>query len=357
MREERDVPLAPLTSLRLGGPARRVVQVEDEAELARVLAVAEAAGEPVFVLGGGSNVVVADAGFAGVVVRIASRGIRATREGDRVRVEVAAGEGWEAFVERCVTEGWSGVECLSGIPGLVGATPIQNVGAYGQEVGDTIVKVRVFDRDARAFLDLDRAACLFGYRSSLFRHNPRYVVVRVTFELAVSDLSAPIRYAELTRALGVREGERARLADVRPMVIALRRTKGMVLDAGDPDSVSAGSFFVNPTLSALELGALEARVAEAGVLRPGEVMPRFAADGGRWKVSAGWLVERAGFVKGYGDAGRRVGVSGKHALALVHRGEGTTAELLALAREIQAGVRARFGVELAPEPVFVGCAM
>ncbi len=362
-REERDVPLAPLTSLRLGGRARRVVRVEQEAELAEVLVRADAAGEPVLVLGGGSNLVVADEGFDGLVVRIASCGVTVAKApadsggdgGERVRIEVAAGERWDGFVERCVAEGYRGVECLAGIPGLVGATPIQNVGAYGQEVSDTIVSVRAFDRQARSFVDLAPPACLFGYRSSLFRHNPRYVVVRVTFELAVSPASSPLRYAELVRGLGVREGERAPLGDVRARVLSLRRAKGMVLDPDDPDSVSAGSFFVNPTLSPSELGALEARVMAAGVLGAGESMPRFATDAGRSKVSAGWLVERAGFTKGYGQG--RVGVSAKHALALVNRGHGTTAELVSLARTIRAGVLARFGVTLSPEPVFVGCAL
>jgi UDP-N-acetylmuramate dehydrogenase len=361
MIEQRDVPLAPLTSLRLGGSAKRVVRVEEEADLVPALASAEASGEAVLVLGGGSNLVVADEGWGGLVLRVALRGVSMTRlaPGSRatetVRVEVLAGEPWDPFVERCVGEGYSGIECLSGIPGLVGATPIQNVGAYGQEVSETIVAVRAFDREARVFVDLAPEACRFGYRTSLFRHNPRYVVVSVVFELAVTNASAPLRYAELVRGLGVREGDAAPLADVRRMVLALRRTKGMVLDPGDPDSVSAGSFFVNPTLSSGELAALESRVADARVLRAGEVMPRFAAGLGRWKVSAGWLVERAGFTKGYGAGS--VGVSSKHALALVHRGQGTTRELVALARQIRDGVRGRFGVELAPEPVFVGCAL
>jgi UDP-N-acetylmuramate dehydrogenase len=355
MIEERDVPLAPLTSLRLGGNAKRVVRLEREADLALVLADAEAKGEPVLVLGGGSNLVVADDGFDGLVVRVALRGIVGTRRGDVVRLEVAAGEDWDPLVERCVSEGYSGVECLSGIPGLVGATPIQNVGAYGQEVSDTIVRVRAFDRDVGSFVDLEPAACRFGYRSSLFRHNPRYVVVSVAFELAVTGQSAPLRYAELVRGLGVHEGDRAPLADVRARVLALRRAKGMVLDPSDPDSVSAGSFFVNPTLTSAELAALESRVTQAQVLAARESMPRFAAGEGRWKLSAGWLVERAGFVRGYGQG--HVGVSGKHALALVHRGQGTTRELVDLARQIRDGVRARFGVELAPEPVFVGCAL
>jgi UDP-N-acetylmuramate dehydrogenase len=355
MHEERDVPLAPLTTLRLGGPARRVVSVESEDEVAEVLLGAEKSGESVFVLGGGSNLVVGDEGWSGVVLRMASRGIAVTRAGGKARLEIAAGESWEAVVARCVAEGLRGVECLSGIPGLVGATPIQNVGAYGQEVSDTIVRVRAYDRAARTFVDLAPPACRFGYRTSVFKGSARYVVVRVDFELEASADSVPVRYAELSRALGIREGERAPLAAVRSTVLTLRAAKGMVLDPADPESVSAGSFFVNPTVSAAELAALEARVAEARVLGPGETMPRFAADGGKWKVAAGWLVERAGFTKGYGAG--RVTVSKKHALALVNRGGGTTAELVALARTIRDGVRARFGVELHAEPVFVGCAL
>jgi UDP-N-acetylmuramate dehydrogenase len=272
-----------------------------------------------------------------------------------VRLEVAAGEEWDAFVTRAVHEGWSGVECLAGIPGLVGATPIQNVGAYGQEVRDTLASVRAFDRTTGAFVDLEAGECAFGYRTSRFRGSDRYVVVRVTFDLELRGDSTPIRYGELARALGVSEGERAPCRDVRDAVIALRRAKGMVVDPDDPDSVSVGSFFVNATLTRAEMGALEARIAERRLLRPGETIPRFAADGDLFKVPAAWLVERAGFRKGYGQG--RVGISAKHALALVHRGEGTTRELVALARAIQEGVMRVFGVELRPEPIFLGCSL
>jgi UDP-N-acetylmuramate dehydrogenase len=352
---EREVPLAPLTTLQLGGRARRMALVGNETEVVEAVREAESKGEELFVLGRGSNVVVADEGFDGVVLRMASRGVVVSEDRERVRIEVAAGEDWDALVERSVAEGWCGIECLSGIPGLVGATPIQNVGAYGQEVKDSITRVRVYDRVSHAFADLDRAECRFGYRSSLFRHDPRFIVVSVSFELAKDDRSLPIRYAELTAALGVKESDRAPLAAVRATVLRLRRAKGMVLDAADGDSVSVGSFFINPTLDSSALGVIEHRVDLARVLRPGETMPRFPFAEGRWKLSAGWLIERAGFKKGYGSG--RVGVSGKHALALVNRGQGTTRELLELAREIRDGVRAKFGVELSPEPVMVGCVL
>jgi UDP-N-acetylmuramate dehydrogenase len=334
MRTLHGVPLAPLTTLRLGGPAARLVEVETEED---ILAVVRSETAPLFVLGGGSNVVVADEGWPGVALRIGTRGVNVSDHGDGVTVEVAAGEPWDDLVARAVDEGWAGVECLSGIPGLVGATPIQNVGAYGQEVDQTITRVRVLDRERGAFVDMRPEECGFAYRASIFKHNDRWIVTRVTFRFARKP-TGTIRYTELARALGAQE---APLRQVRDTVIALRRAKGMVLDPGDPDSVSAGSFFTNPIVSAEKLAALEATYPS---------IPRFPS-GDRFKLAAGWLVENAGFCKGYGAG--RVGVSRKHALALVNRGGGTAAELLGLAREIQRGVHARFGVELVPEPVMV----
>ena len=256
----RDVPLAPLTTLRLGGNAAHAATATDEAELVEALHEADSRGDDVFVLGGGSNVVVADEGFGGLVVRIASRGIAIERRGSKILLDVAAGEDWDALVGAWVEEGYSGIESLAGIPGLVGATPIQNVGAYGHEVSETLVRVRAFDRQEQRFVEIDNADCAFGYRTSMFRGKGRYVVVRVAFELGVTSLSAPVHYAELARALGVKEGERAPAKEVRRAVLELRRSKGMVLDPNDPDSVSAGSFFVNPTLSREELEGLEQRV-------------------------------------------------------------------------------------------------
>jgi len=345
MRERTDVPLAPLTTLRVGGSAARVVDLEREEDVVEAERDATARREPLFVLGAGSNVVVADEGFAGLVARVDLRGVRVARDAERAVVDVAAGESWDALVARAVEEGWRGIECMSGIPGLVGATPIQNVGAYGQEVSETVASVRAFDREASAFVGMAPEDCRFGYRASVFKRRDRWLVTSVRFVFEVGRESSPVRYAELAKALSIREGERAPARVVRETVIALRRGKGMILDAADPDSVSAGSFFVNPVVDAPTLASVEARAGE----RP----PRFDAGDGRFKLAAAWLVERAGFPKGWGEG--RVGVSRKHALALVNRGGATASELLAAARTIKDGVKARFGVELEPEPVLVGC--
>jgi UDP-N-acetylmuramate dehydrogenase len=319
------VELAPLTTLRLGGPARSFVEARTEDE------VIEAARGADLVIAGGSNVVIADEGVPGTVARIVTRGI----ERDGVRLTVAAGEEWDPLVAMCVAEGLQGFECLSGIPGSVGATPIQNVGAYGQEVSETVVSVRVFDRETGRVEDMPAADCAFVYRGSIFKYHDRRVVLSVTFRMREADLSGPLGYAELARALDVPLGGRAPLAEVREAVLALRRGKGMVIDPADPDSVSAGSFFTNPILDAAPEGA-----------------PTWPEPGDRVKTSAAWLIEHAGFTRGYGNG--RVGISTKHTLALVNRGGATTAELMALAREIAAGVEERFGIALHPEPVLVG---
>ena len=351
MRAPSATPLGPLTTLRLGGPAGRLVDARTEAELVDAVRDADAAGEAVLVLAGGSNVVVADAGFPGLVVRVLTEGMQAEElGGDRVRLTVQAGEPWDPVVARSVREGLAGLECLSGIPGSTGATPIQNVGAYGQEVATTIESVRAYDRAARAVADLPASACGFRYRGSRFKGAATHVVLAVTFVLARSPLSEPIRYAELARALGVRPGDRVPLAAAREAVLRLRRGKGMVVDPEDPDSVSAGSFFTNPVLEPEAFAALERRAAAR--LGPDARPPAFPEPDGRIKTSAAWLIERAGFGKGL-ERGR-VGISAKHALALVNRGDATTAELVALAAEIAAGVRAAFGVDVVPEPVFVG---
>jgi UDP-N-acetylmuramate dehydrogenase len=319
------VELAELTTLRLGGPAGALVEARTEAEIL------EAAPGAALILAGGSNVVVADAGVPGTVVRIVTRGV----ERDGARLTVAAGEDWDALVAMCVAEGLQGFECLSGIPGSVGATPIQNVGAYGQEVSDTVEAVRVLDRETGEVVDMSRAACRFVYRGSVFKYHDRRIVLSVTFRLREQPMSGPLRYAELCRALDVPVGGEAPLADVREAVLALRRRKGMVIDAADPDSVSAGSFFTNPILETAPPGA-----------------PVWPEPDGRVKTSAAWLIERSGFHRGYGNG--RVGISTKHTLALVNRGGATTAELMALAREIAGGVQERFGIALHPEPVLVG---
>ena len=332
--------LAQLTTLRLGGPPGRFVEARDETAVLDAVRAADAAGEPLLIVAGGSNLVVADAGFPGTVLRIATRGV----DGGTV----AAGEPWDPFVARCVAGGLAGVECLSGIPGSVGATPIQNVGAYGQEVADVIVSVRAYDRREGAVQEIPAADCGFAYRSSAFKREPgRWVVLAVTFDLPRQERSMPIRYAELARALGVEQGATAPLADVRDAVLALRRRKGMVVDPEDPDSVSAGSFFTNPILTADAFAALVARAGN------GDAPPRFQQPDGTVKTSAAWLIEHAGFQRGHGDPAT-IAISSKHTLALTNRGAGTTEQLVALAREIADGVRERFGVELEPEPVFAG---
>jgi UDP-N-acetylmuramate dehydrogenase len=337
------VDLAPYTTLRLGGPAARVVEATTDAELTAAVRDADAAEQPLLVLAGGSNVVVADDGFPGVVVRLLTRGV----ERDGATRHVAAGEPWDPFVAACVASGLAGVECLSGIPGSVGATPIQNVGAYGQEVSETITSVRVLDRRSGEVADLRGDECGFAYRSSRFKREPgRFVVLRVSFALEdAGGRSRPVRYAELARRLGVEVGATAPVAAVREAVLELRRGKGMVLDDGDPDTVSAGSFFTNPVLSPEAFAALESRA--------GEPPPAWPESDGRVKTSAAWLIERAGFARGYGN-GDGIAISGKHVLALTNRGSGTTAELVALAREIAGAVDEAFGVRLVPEPVFVG---
>jgi UDP-N-acetylmuramate dehydrogenase len=340
--------LSELTTLRLGGSAARFVEAADEAALVAAVREADEGGEPLLVLAGGSNVVVADAGWPGTVVRVLSRGIVR----DRALLDVQAGEPWDPLVALTVAEGLAGMECLSGIPGSVGATPIQNVGAYGQEVADTVVAVRAYDRREGAVVELDAAACGFTYRSSVFKREPgRWVVLAVRYALEPGGASAPIRYGELARALGVEPGERAPLDEVRSAVLALRRGKGMVVADDDPDSVSAGSFFTNPILSAEAFGALESRVRAR--LGDGVRPPAFPEADGRVKTSAAWLVERAGFARGHGMPGPAA-LSTKHTLALTNRGGATTAQLVALAREVADGVREAFGVELVPEPVFVG---
>lgn len=355
MQQRASVPIAPMTTLGLGGRAARFVEAAIEDDVALAVRDAEAHGDPLFVLGGGSNVVVGDGGFAGLVVKMATRGIRVERDGDRMIVDVAAGEEWDAFVARAVDEGWSGLEGMSGIPGLVGATPMQNVGAYGEEVADTIVRVRAFDRHAGVFADIAGRDCGFAYRTSKFKTSDRWIIVRVAFTLRADGGESGVRYPELANALQLREGGTAPARTIRDTVLRLRRAKGMVVDAADPDSVSAGSFFVNPVVDDAGLRDVERRVHEGGLAREGETMPRFAMPSGTWKLSAGWMIERAGFPKGFGDGA--VGVSRKHALALVHRGGGTTRELLDLARAIRDAVEARFGLVLVPEPVLVGCAL
>jgi UDP-N-acetylmuramate dehydrogenase len=340
-----DVRLAELTTLRVGGPARRLVEVADVGDLPGLLAAADAAGDPVLVLGGGSNVVVGDAGFAGTVLRAAWRGIDVQGAGEGlVRLRLAAGEPWDDVVARAVAEGWSGVEALSGIPGLVGATPIQNVGAYGQEVADVLASVDVLDRQRDGQVTLAADACGFGYRTSRFKQEPdRFVVLSVELTLRRTSSSAPIRYADLARALGVAEGARAPMGDVRQAVLELRRSKGMVLDPQDHDTWSAGSFFTNPVLGVDDANRLPAEA------------PRWPQGDGRVKTSAAWLIEQSGMGRGWGGdlTGGRATLSGKHPLAVTNRGSATASDVVTLAHAVQAGVHARFGIALTPEPTLL----
>jgi UDP-N-acetylmuramate dehydrogenase len=338
--------LAAFTTLRLGGPAGRLIEPTTEEE---TLAALRAGGEQL-ILAGGSNVVVADEGFPGTVILLRERGMRAEIHDGGVTLTVAAGHPWDDVAATAVSNGWSGVESLSGIPGSAGATPIQNVGAYGQEVAETITEVRAYDRERDEVRTIPAAECGFAYRTSVFKHNARYVVLSVTFRLAVSGRSTPVAYAELARALGVEPGETAPLEEVRSAVLKLRAGKGMVLDPADPDTYSVGSFFTNPVVPAADFERV--RELAAGLGTP----PSWPA-GDAVKLSAAWLIERAGFAKGHGDPARGVALSGKHTLALTNRGAGSTAALLDLAREIRAGVSARFGVQLHPEPVLVNCTL
>ncbi len=357
MTTTEQVSLAEYTTLRLGGPAARFSTAATVADLVDGVAAADRDGEPLLVLGGGSNLVVADAGFPGVVVRVAADGVRFAVGDGAVEVTAAAGQDWDELVRRCLSEGLSGVECLSGIPGSTGATPIQNVGAYGQEVAETIVSVQAYDRAAGQAVVLRPAELGFGYRTSMFKRQAaaasstgRFVVLEVTFRLPASPLSAPVRYAELGRLLGVEEGGRVPVSDVRAAVLELRRGKGMLLDEADPDTRSAGSFFTNPVVPAAAFDGLCERLGAA--IR----IPHWPAGPGQVKVSAAWLIERAGFGRGFQLADDPAGarISAKHTLALTNPGHATTASLIRLARAIRDGVHTEFGVQLTNEPTLVG---
>ncbi|MYV45864.1 UDP-N-acetylmuramate dehydrogenase [Streptomyces sp. SID2888] len=348
MQELHDAPLAPLTTFRLGGPATRLITAGTDAEVIAAVREADDSGTPLLVIGGGSNLVIGDEGFEGTALRIATEGFSL----DGTRLELAAGEVWTDAVARTVEAGLAGIECLAGIPGSAGATPIQNVGAYGQEVSSTITEVIAYDRRTRETVVIPNAECAFSYRHSRFKADPdRFVVLRVRFALEdTAGLSAPLKYAETARALGVEPGDRVPLAQARETVLKLRTGKGMVLDPEDHDTWSAGSFFTNPILTDEEFAAFRARARE----RLGEEAqpPAYPAGDGHTKTSAAWLIDRAGFTKGYGTGPARI--STKHTLALTNRGDATTEDLLALAREVVAGVREAFGITLVNEPVTVG---
>jgi len=336
-------PLAPHCTLRLGGPARYLVEATDEATVAEAVRWAASRRLPVRVLGGGSNLVIADEGVDGLVLKIGLRGVSARETAGAVEVTAAAGEPWDAFVRHTVERDWAGLECLSGIPGLVGATPIQNVGAYGQEVSDTLASVRALDRESGRVVTLAPGECGFGYRDSLFKSRApgRYVVLAVTYRLVPG--GAPyLGYADIAREIGTASPP---LSTVRETVIRVRRSKSMVLDPGDPNARSCGSFFLNPIVDARELAAIDARAA-------GLAMPRWPQPDGRVKLSAAWLIERAGFTRGQADG--PVGLSTRHTLAIVCHDGAHARDVAAFARGIRAGVEERFGVRLQPEPIFWG---
>jgi UDP-N-acetylmuramate dehydrogenase len=346
--------LSSLTTSAVGGPAARFEVARTEAEIIDAVRTADAAGEPLLIISGGSNLIVSDDGYPGTVLKIASEGLEVNSADScgGVSVRVQAGHPWDALVEHAVHHAWSGVEALSGIPGSAGATPVQNVGAYGQDVSQTIWQVRTWDREAGAVRTFVPAELTFGYRDSILKRttvngSPRYVVLTVEFQLALGRMGAPVRYAELARALGVEQGQRAYATDVRREVLRLRASKGMVLDPADRDTYSTGSFFTNPVLTEAEAAALP------------EGAPLYPAGEGLVKTSAAWLIDHAGFPKGYGLApdsvsGGRASLSTKHTLALTNRGGASAKDLLALAREVRDGVRARFGIELHNEPLLIG---
>ena len=368
---EHDAPLAPLTTLQVGGPARTLVRAGSTDDLVAAVRAADEAGEDLLLVSGGSNLVISDAGFAGTVVQVATRGIELLedavpaagdggepgRSGERVLVRAAAGEPWDGFVAHAVEQGWSGVEALSGIPGRVGSTPIQNVGAYGQDVSQTIVEVELLDRDSGELERFSAADCGFAYRDSVFKRTQkgstgRYVVLAVTFSLERSELSQPVGYAALAQGLDVAMGERVPLADAREAVLAQRRQRGMVWDADDHDTWSCGSFFTNPIITTAQMDDVRAHVIERMGPNAPEP-PEFDAGEGLVKTSAAWLIDKAGYGKGYAMPGPAA-LSTKHPLAITNRGGARAADVANLAREIREGVEDAFGVRLVNEPVFVG---
>jgi len=350
--------LSNLTTAAVGGPAGTYVEARTEAEIIDAVRTADAAGEQVLLVGGGSNLLVSDDGFPGTVVRIASEGFTVNAEDScgGVAVVVQAGHNWDALVQHAVLHAWSGIEALAGIPGSTGATPVQNVGAYGSDVSQTIAAVRTWDREQNAVKTFTNSELKFGYRDSLLKQttvdgSPRYVVLTVEFQLPLGRMSAPIRYAELARTLGVETGKRAYANDVRREVLRLRASKGMVLDPADRDTYSTGSFFTNPVVPV----DVASRLPDSAPQYP-------AGSDGLVKLSAAWLIDQAGFGKGYGleagsVSGGRASLSTKHTLAITNRGQASAADMVAIAREVRAGVVGRFGIELHPEPLLIGLSL
>jgi UDP-N-acetylmuramate dehydrogenase len=342
------VTLAPYTTFQIGGPTRWFAEALSEDDIATGIAFASERKLPLFILGGGSNLLVSDRGFSGLVLRIALRGIASTQENGHSILSAAAGEDWDDLVAYAVAANLAGMECLSGIPGTVGGTPVQNVGAYGQEVSQTIESVRAFDRKTRQFVDLPALSCGFSYRRSIFNSSERerYVVSRVHYAVR-KDAPPNIAYADLARYFAARNVTAPSLAEVRDAVRSIRAQKGMLLVAGDPDCRSAGSFFKNPVVGE---SALDALAQELGIER--RSIPAYAAQPGAVKLSAAWLIERAGFAKGYGLG--NAGISSRHTLALINRGGASASEVIALRDQVVAGVESRFAIRLEMEPVWLG---
>lgn len=344
------VHLAPLTTLELGGPAEFFREIESEDSLVASLAWARERGLPITVLGGGSNAVVADRGVAGLVVRVGMRGIERKNTATGERWSIAAGERWDVVVEQSVSAGLSGIECLAGIPGRTGAAPVQNIGAYGQELAETFVSARAIHRETDEAITLSAADCRFGYRTSLLKQEPaNWIITRIELELR-RDTLPKIRYPELEEAIDARGTPT--LASIRDAVLDLRRHKSMVLDPDDENRRTAGSFFLNPIVTGEAADDIEEQARARRLLADSDRMPRFPAAGNRAKIPAAWLIESAGFPKGERRGG--IGLSSRHALALVHHGGSTTNELIAFATEIQATVAGLFGVGLTPEPALLG---
>lgn len=359
--------LKDITTAAVGGAARNYARATTEQEIIDAVSAADRQGENLLIVGGGSNILVADAGYDGTVVHIASHGIEdlGVPQCGGANIRVQAGHQWDAFVAHAIENEWVGIEALSGIPGTVGATPVQNVGAYGAEVSQTISQVHTWDRQKNARKTFALADLKFGYRDSILKQNtvngsPRYVVLSVDFQFTLGTLSAPIRYGELARQLDVEVGQRANSQLVRDTVLKLRASKGMVLDTEDRDTYSTGSFFTNPIVDSDELDSLP------------EDAPRFPvtdASGqnvieGKTKLSAGWLIQHAGFDKGFGLEGEsrgiadgRASLSTKHTLAITNRGEASCSDLLAIASAVQDGVKKAFGIQMEPEPVIVGTSL
>ena len=335
--------LADHTTIGVGGPAARLVEAGTATHLSGLVAAADTEGTPVLILAGGSNVVVSDDGFDGLVVKpTGTDGTRAELPDGSVLLDYEAGRNWDALVEETTAGGLSGIEALSGIPGSLGAAPLQNIGAYGQELSETLRGVKVYDRKLRRTRQFSNEDCRFSYRNSIFKQTDRYVILSVQLQLEASPLSRPVAYRELARKLGVETGDRVPLSDLRAAVLELRRGKGMVLDPADPDTRSAGSFFLNPV------------VPEAAAAQLPEAAPRWPAGPGLVKLSAAWLIEQAGFSRGYSGGRNTAALSGRHTLAITNRGGATAADIVSLAAELRDGVLAAFGIELVPEPRLVG---